>query len=506
MMNRRQMLRYSALGLAGLSTRSARSMGQMNMSAMFLPVGSSPWLPMFVDPLRIPPVLTPTARGKTQFYNITLRPGLAKVHRDLPPTPVWGFDGLYPGPTIRATKDQPIIVRFVSQLPNTHSMDAPPTGKMYPAVHLHGAMVAPQDDGHPRDSIPGVDSREYHYPNTQRGSTLIYHDHTHGETGRHVYHGLAGLYLIDDPEEERLGLPKGDFDIPLLIQDRLFNKDGSFGYALDSNSRETGMLGDRILVNGTVQPYFKVKRRKYRFRIVNASNARPYSLQLDPAGAFTQVGTGGALLPKPITLKMVELSPFQRADLVIDFSNYPGGSQVVLRNCSDCLWCPNCSGPSSFVMRFDVEGDAADDSKVPDGLSDWQNLPTDAQTVTRQFFLSRKSTPAGPVWMINGRAYDMNNPPMVEVKNGAVEKWKFINQTGHPHPIHIHLIQFQVLEINSVPQDPSMHGWKDVMVAPPNGSMTLVARFQGHAGRYLFHCHNLEHEDLGMMADFNITA
>ncbi len=202
---------------------------------------------------------------------------------------------------------------------------------------------------------------------------------------------------------------------------------------------------------------------------------------------------------------LLELSPFQRADVVIDFSAYPEGAQVVLRNCSDCLWCPNCSGPSTFVMRFDVEGSAPDNSKVPDGLSDWQNLPTTAQTVTRQFILTRKSTPAGPVWMINGQAYDMNNAPLVQVKHGDVEKWKFVNQTGHQHPVHIHLIQFQVLDINGVPQDPSMHGWKDVLVAPPNGHMTVIARFQGHTGKYLFHCHNLEHEDLGMMADYEIV-
>lgn len=505
MLNRRRMLRNSAFSLAALALRPDRVLGQMNMAGMLMPSGSSPWLTMYADALRIPPVLTPTLRGKTQFYNITLRPGLAKVHRDLPPTPIWGFDGVYPGPTIRATKDQPVVVRFVSQLPNSHGMNPAPAGPMYPAVHLHGAMVAPEDDGHPRDSVPNVDAREYHYPNTQRGGTLLYHDHTHGQTGLHVYQGLAGLYLIDDPEEERLGLPKGDFDIPLLIQDRLFNKDGTFAYGLDGNTRETGMLGDRILVNGTVQPYFKVKRRKYRFRIVNASNARPYYLQLSPGGTFVQVGTGGALLPKQTPKDLIELSPFQRADVVIDFSAYPEGSQVVLRNCSDCLWCPNCSGPSTFVMRFDVEGSAVDDSKVPDGLSDWQNLPTTAQTVTRQFILSRKTTPTGPVWMINGQAYDMNNAPLVQVKHGAVEKWKFVNQTGHQHPVHIHLIQFQVLDINGVPQDPSTHGWKDVLVAPPNGHMTVIARFQGHIGKYLFHCHNLEHEDLGMMADYEIV-
>jgi spore coat protein A len=502
MLTRRQMLRNSALGLAALAFTPRRVLGQMNME----PSGASPWLTMFADPLRIPPVLTPIQRGKTQFYSLTLRAGLAKVHRDLPATPVWGFDGLYPGPTIKATKGQPVVMRHVSLLPATHGTDASEAKLLYPSVHLHGAHVAPQDDGHPRAADPNLNQREYHYPNQQRAATLLYHDHSHGQTGMHVYHGLAGAYLIDDPDEQRLGLPEGDYDIPLLIQDRLFKPDGSFAYALDSKTRETGMLGDRILVNGVVQPYFKVTRRKYRFRLINASNARSYYLQLSTGAPFIQIGTGGGLLPKPMSKGLIELAPFQRADVIIDFSAYPEDTQVVLRNCSDCLWCPDCSGPTSFVMRFDVGASAVDRSTIPDALSAWENLPISAETVTRQFLLTRKTTPSGTVWLINNQTFDMANPPLAQVKHGDVEKWKFVNLTGHRHPVHIHLIQFQVLDINGVPQDPAQHGWKDVFVAPPNGHMTVAARFQGFTGKYLFHCHNLEHEDLGMMADYEIVA
>ncbi|HMP82204.1 MAG TPA: multicopper oxidase family protein [Verrucomicrobiota bacterium] len=506
MLNRRRMLRNSALGLAALALNPVRALGNMNMNMS--PGGSSPWLTLYKDALNIPPVLKPEIRGKTHYYTVTLQTGLARTHSDLPPTPVWGFNGLYPGPTIKATKGQPVVVRFVSQLPDTHGMNAEASaeiGMMYPAVHLHGAHVAPEDDGHPLASVPGMTQRDYNYPNNQRAATLLYHDHTHGQTGLHVYHGLAGLYLIDDPEEQNLGLPGGDYDIPLLIQDRLFNKDGSFSYVLDKNTRETGMLGDRILVNGVVQPHFKVARRKYRFRIVNASNARVLYLQLETLADFIQIGTDGGLLPKPVKKRMIELSPFQRADVVLDFSGYTKGAKVVMRNCQDCLWCPKCTGPSTFVMRFDVEDDAEDNSTVPTGLSPWQNLPVTARTVTREFTLTRKTTPDGTVWMINGQTYDMKNPPLIQVKHGDVEKWKFVNLTGHQHPIHIHLIQFQVLDINGVPQDPSLHGWRDVLVAPPNGHMTVVARYAGYTGRYLFHCHNLEHEDLGMMADYEIV-
>jgi len=489
------MLRNSALGVAALAMMPRRVLADMDMD----PSGTSPVLTPFVDALRIPPVLSPVMRGKTQHYTITMKAALAKLHRDLPMTVIWGFDGLFPGPTIKATKGQPVVIRHVSRLPDTHEDAASPMEMMYPSVHLHGARVAPQDDGHPREAIGPGAFRDYHYPNHQRAATLFYHDHSHGQTGLHVYYGLAGSYLIDDPEEQSLGLPQGDYDLPLLIQDRVFNADGSFQYMLNPSTRETGFLGDTILVNGVVQPYFKVARRKYRFRIINGSNARMYELQLSSGAPLVQIATDGGLLPEPASVAVIELSPAQRVDVVIDFGAYPLGTQLFLKNCA------SCTGSLANVMRFDVEYPAVDNSIVPDCLSSWEDLPVNAQTVTRQFLLNRQTTSGGAVWTINGQLFDTNNPPLAQVKHGDVECWKFINQTGHRHPMHIHLVQFQVLDINGVPQKPSEHGWKDTLVAPANGHITVAARFKGYTGKYLFHCHNLEHEDLGMMADFEIV-
>lgn len=499
MLNRRRMLRNSAVSLAALAMRPDRVVGGINMPEVGSS-GTSPPLMPFVDALRIPSVITPTLRGKTQFYTLTMRAGLAKLHRDLPTTVIWGFDGLYPGPTIKATKGQPVVVRHISRLPDTHKQGRSDMEMMYPSVHLHGGHVMPQDDGHPREAIGPGAFRDYHYPNNQRGATLFYHDHSHGQTGLHVYHGLAGSYLINDPEEQSLGLPQGDYDVPLLIQDRVFNADGSFHYQLDANTREAGFLGDTILVNGVVQPYYKVARRKYRFRIVNASNARMYELQLSSGAPLIQIATDGGLLPKPMAKAVLELSPAERADVVIDFAAYPLGTQIILRNCA------NCVGSLTGVMRFDVEVPNTEDTTLPDCLSSWEDLPVTAQTVTREFLLNRVTTASGAVWTINNHTYAMNNPPLATVKNGAVETWRFLNQTGHRHPMHIHLVQFQVMDINGVAQDPSVHGWKDTFVAPPNGQITVAARFSGYTGKYLFHCHNLEHEDLGMMADFEIVS
>jgi spore coat protein A, manganese oxidase len=512
MLNRRQMIHRTALSSAALALPAgalAQLVGKPRdpicgpnaflNAAQRSKAKSSPLLTPFVDPLRIPPTLVPAVRGKTHFYALTMKAGFAKLHRDLPTTVVWGFNGLYPGPTIRARKGNPVVVRQINYLPDHPAHD----GGMapLPAVHLHGAHVAPLDDGHPREAIPAMGWRDYHYPNHQRGTTLFYHDHSHGMTGHHVYHGLAGTYVIDDPAELALNLPRGEYDVQLLIQDRLFNPDGSLHYELTPEVQEMGLLGDTLLVNGIVQPFFKVAARKYRFRIVNGSNGRIYELQLSSGQPLIQIGTDGGLLPRPALKSVIQLAPSERADVVMDFGAFSVGTQVILKNCQ------SCTGTTAALMRFDVDRTAADDSDVPDCLSSWEDLPIDAQTTARQFTLDRQLGPGGTsTWVINGQSFGMNNPPLAQVPHGAVERWRFVNPTNHPHPIHIHLIQFQVLEINGQAQDPSAHGWKDTLVAPPNGQIAVAARFSGYTGRYLFHCHNLEHEDLGMMADYEIVS
>ena len=497
MLTRRKMIGRLALGAAGMAGGPWRLLAH-NDDPHLPAAGSSPILAPFQNALPIPPVLQPVRRGKTQFYTLTMRAGLAKLHRDLPSTVIWGFNGLYPGPTIRARKGEPVVVRQINHLPEDLAHGAHGAGQVDPSVHLHGAHVAPGDDGHPRESIPRGGFRDYHYPNQQRGTTLFYHDHSHGKTGLNVYRGLAGTYLIDDPEEDLLALPKGDFDVPLMIQDRILGADGSLIYMLDSDTRETGMLGDCLLVNGVVQPFFKVAARKYRFRIVNASNARIYQLQLSSGQPLIQIGTDGGLLPKPIAKSMIEIAPAERIEVVVDFSVYPPGTKVVLRNCMAC------TSRVAEVMRFDVESASPDPSLLPDCLSAWEELPT-GLTVTRQFILNRQTVNNETAWVINGQIFDVNNPPLAQVKHGTVERWRFVNPTNHPHPVHIHLVQFQVIEINGVLQDPSRHGWKDTLVAPPGGQIVVAARFDGYTGKYLFHCHNLEHEDLGMMADYEIV-
>lgn len=490
MLNRRHMLRNTAFGVAAILSTPRRLFAE----------DASPLLTPFKDPLRIPPVLAPVVRGKTDYYTLTMKAGLTKLHSDLPRTVIWGYNGSFPGPTIRATKGRPVVIRQINQLPEfTEASNGASMSAAMPAIHLHGAHTKPEDDGHPRESIMPGDYRDYHYPNHQRGTTLVFHDHSHMQTGHHVYLGLAGIYQIDDPAELSLGLPSGEYDVPLLIQDKFFNSNGALRYSIEGANREFGILADTVFVNGVVQPHFKVAARKYRFRIVNGSNARIYDLQLSSGRPLVQIGTDGGLLHKPQEKSVITMGPLERVDVVIDFSAYPVGTSVVLRSCA------SCTDRTAEIMRFDVNRTAADTSIVPDCLSEWTDLPVGADTVTRQFVLNNQNTPNGSLWIINGQVYETTNPPIASVKLGAVEKWRFTNPTNKFHPIHIHLVQFQILNVNGQPQDPSKHGWKDVFLIAPGGEVTVAARFDGYTGKFLMHCHNLEHEDMGMMADFEVV-
>ena len=276
-------------------------------------------IPKFVDPLPIPAAARPInkntiQRDKELCFNIVMQQAKHRFHRDFPLTRVWGYNGTCPGPTIEAPKDMPVKVRWENKLPTEHllpvdhtlhgTMDTPDVRTV---VHLHGANVEAHSDGHPeawfsRDYkyVGRKFEREvYEYTNHQAGGTLWYHDHALGITRLNVYAGLAGFYLIRDFLEERLNLPKGDYEIPIMIQDKAFNEDGSLFYPDNATppvdnpvpSTPSFFFGNTIAVNGKLWPYLEVEPRKYRFRILNASNVRAYELKLSNNGVFRQIGT-----------------------------------------------------------------------------------------------------------------------------------------------------------------------------------------------------------------------
>jgi spore coat protein A len=335
-------------------------------------------------------------------------------------------------------------------------------------------------------------------------------------TGPQVYKGLAGFHLVRDAAEDALPLPEGERDIPLMICDRSFAADGSFAYpALDATLRgkpgvtedyKSGVLGDVNLVNGAAWPFLEVTNTRYRFRLLNAANARRYRLALDPpppAGpTFVQVGADVGLLGQPVAHERIEIGPAERFDVVIDFSAYPVGTQVTLVN-------RYVEGAMSRVMRFHVVREARDDSAVPPRLVEFERLPRSSATVTREFRFAQEG--AGGMWTINGKPFD---PQRIDARPrlGATEIWRITS--SQDHPFHLHLAHFQVLGcgrrivgIGGADGKPGPYdaGWKDTVYVPSSEQVEIIARFDGYRGKYVFHCHNLEHEDMMMMANFEVV-
>ena len=272
------------------------------------PPASGPFEPFQRDLPRIP-VARPVARDK---YVLTMKPGTADI---LPgyTTPILGYDGRFPGPTIKATRGRPVEVRMI----NNGGRDL--------NTHLHGGVTPTADDGQPHDPIPNGAQRTYHYPSVQHAATMWYHDHAHGQTAATVFAGLAGFYIHSDPADAALELPQGDYDVPLMIQDRAFNADGSFRYKLDV---DRGYRGDTILVNGQIAPRMRVERRLYRLRFLNASNARPYSLSLGNGRPMVQIASDGGLLPAPVVRTSIPLEPAERVEVLVDFRGVGVGAQA----------------------------------------------------------------------------------------------------------------------------------------------------------------------------------
>ena len=447
----------------------------------------SPAPAAFDAPLPILPALAPTSSdATTDYYDITMEVGTKEI-RPGKQTTIWGYNGLYPGPTIRARSNRRTVVRQANHLEESMS------------VHLHGGHTPPESDGHPTDLIGPGATKTYVYPNNQVAATLWFHDHAIDVTGRHVYMGLAAFYLLSDSFEDSLPLPKGDNDIALLIQDRLFNSDGSLSYPITDNTIRTGVVGDTILVNGAIQPHLEVGRRKMRFRILNGSNARIYKLGLSTGDALIQVGSDGGLLEHPATRPAIALAPGERIDVVIDFSKYPVGTEVVLKNQN------SFSSPSlPDVLRFDVVREEADESSVPSTLRPMVRLPESSASVTRNLDLSQTfQSGRNDIWTINGKLYD---PATVDAlpRLNTTEIWKIRNFSDQAHPFHIHDIEWQILDVDGVPPAPGDDGMKDTFLVPAGSVARVIGTFTDNLGGYVSHCHILEHEDHAMMINFEV--
>src|SRR5215469_16035683 len=448
----------------------------------------------FEQLLRVPPILAPTRTdADTDYYDVVQAAARQEILPGLH-TPIWGYNGTFPGPTIRAKSGRKTVVR------QTNALSGPVS------VHLHGGVQPPESDGYPTDLIPFGGTKEYVYPNLHRAATLFYHDHAMDRTGLNVYMGLSGLYVIEDGIDDALPLPKGDFDVPLIIQDRSFNPDGTFAFSNNDPANVFAEGGDVILVNGVPWPRFQVAARKYRFRILNASSTKTYRLGLSSHQAIVQIATDGGLLDRPISLQSLDLAPAERAEVVIDFAGLALGSSVDLENALG-------SGDLGRVMRFQVTRAASDDSKIPAVLDPTEPLTESMAAATRTFVFKPVPRPSFPPFRfaINGQLFD---PSRIEarVPEGDVEIWQFENRTiglgpvaAQEHPVHVHLVNFLVLDRDGRPPQVYERGWKDTVLVGVGQIVRVIARFAPFPGKYVMHCHNLAHEDHSMMANFEVV-
>jgi spore coat protein A len=490
----------------------------------------------FVDALPLPAVAQPVsgASGSAADYTITMKQVTQKLHRDLPPTVVWGYDdgttgGTFPGPTIEAGRDQPVTVTWANDLRDSAGslrtdhylpVDTCPHGvtdaSPRTVVHLHGGHVAAEFDGYPEDTFLPGQQVVYEYPNWQEAATIWYHDHALGITRLNVYMGLAGFYLIRDANESSLGLPSGESEVPLVIQDRTFNPDGSLRYPAQWQEH---FFGDTILVNGRVWPFLNVKKGKYRFRLLNGSNSRVYRLSLSNGASFQVIGTDGGLLTAPVTVSEILITPGERFDVVIDFQSYATGTEILLVNSAPAPY-PGIPGVGIIpdIMKFVVVGQTGHTAALPLNLNTVESLQETDAVISRDFELEKADgVCTASVWLINGLGWD----EITELpKLGDTEIWRFINKSGVSHPMHMHLVFFQVLDIQpgqvtggvwspsgpAVPPLPEEAGWQDTVNVEPFQAVRVIARFEDFVGKYPYHCHILEHEDHEMMRQFQTVT
>jgi len=449
------------------------------------------------------------------------------------PTQVWQYHAIvhqgdknrvmklprsYLGPIIRAHQGEKVRIRFTNATPEES------------IVHWHGLHVPAIMDGHPRDVISQGETYLYEFEVKNRAGTYWYHPHPHGRTGPQVYRGLAGLFLVSDEEEQSIGLPSNEYDVPLVIQDRIFDRNNQLVYTSGHRMEQmTGFLGDRIMVNGMPDFTLAVSTSAYRLRLLNGSNSRIYCLAWQDDRPLTVIGTDGGLLKRPVQRRYVFLSPGERLELWADFSDDPVGSDTALvslpfdagiagrgmmmgRGTMQGQSLPNGAGFSIFKIK--VAKRERNDRILPQELSLIAPFRVDTAvnfSSPKQFFLTMNHMQ----WSINGRTFEMQDVANDEIVHlDTKEIWEFNNTGGGmmrmmnlPHPIHLHGKQFRVIERSGVAHQGYVdEGWKDTVLIMPGERIRILVDFNDYPGMFLYHCHNLEHEDMGMMRNYYVKV
>ncbi len=506
---------------------------------------SRPWLQpdklaRFVDPLSVPRSLRATEQRPhphepgRQVGNLRIEMRMADVrlHRDLPPTRMWSYEGSVPGPTIEVRKGEGLLIDWVNHLPADHFLPIDHTlcgagaelPKVRTAVHVHGAAVPPESDGFPENwQTPGQTYQAF-YPAEQDAATLWYHDHAMGIERLNQYAGLFGFFLVRDAEEDALNLPRGNYEIPLVLCDRLFYADGGLHYP-DSGDPEAPWVpeiyGDVVMVNGALFPFLEVEPRAYRFRILNASNTRFFRFSLSNGFKFIQIGSDQGLLPEPAIRKELAMAAAERMDVVLDFTEL-AGQRFTLINQSQALMEFRVAGAGAAEVDSAQNRVTPDLFSVPRRLREVARIPESAAVRSRMLTLNEYMHPKTHVMLmlLNGKYWHdpVSETPLLD----SVEVWNFINTTQDLHPIHLHLVRFQLLERRAFDVDDFLNynkfhyvgdpappevgetGWKDTIQAHPETVTRIIIPFKGYPGRYVWHCHLLEHAANEMMRPFDV--
>ena len=518
-LSRRQFLKRSGAGVGAFAAARTMTIGAGAIGGTVATAGSAGAFEPFTRPLTMPPVLT------SPDISLVAQPSDVQVLAGAP-TRLWTFNGSFPGPIIRRPSGEPTRVTVTNSLPAE-------AGSL--TIHHHGSHSASSEDGQPGRNViePGA-SRTYTYEfvedgGAERAALQWYHDHTHFNTGRNVWRGLAGMFIVDDEFEASLPLPKGEFELPLMITARQFDANNQLTNPFTAPGRDKAAVTDslgksgyppfdefpasKLLVNGTPQPYADVAARRYRLRVLNASNFHPYNLSV-VAGTtkldLIQIGTESGLLPAPITRKEILLGPAERADLIVDFAGHLGQNlRLVSGNVTGASSIPKTAPAVVQMLEFRVNREAVDDSSVPASLRPLPEWAAGASSQPdRVWAFGLGVDDAGrPAWTVNGQAFDhqrIDARPAL----GSVETWMLVNTTtyGTSHYIHIHDVDWKVLSRNGAAPGPGEDALKETFRLDPGEVVVVAGKFTDHLGPYMLHCHMLEHEDHGMMSTFEVVA
>ncbi|MBU6317106.1 MAG: multicopper oxidase family protein [Acidobacteria bacterium] len=507
--DRRDLLKAGVFAGAAIGLPVVRSVGAA--APPKLPLSKLP-KPFTMPFKRLPDAVPSHRSATTDYYEIE---ETAKQAEIIPGYRSWvySYAGSVPGPTIHAQRDRQTVVRFRNLLPEFH----PTLGyESWTSVHLHGGNSLPQYDGYAGDITRPGEYKDYSYLNNETGRTIWYHDHGEHHTAENAYHGLAGMYVIHDPAEEaQFPLPTGAHDVCMVVHEAAFAADGNLWFSL---ANENMFPSDVILVNGVPWPVLKVKRRKYRFRIVVGAMSRAFGFSLSNGMPLKVIASDGGLLPRAVDTKVLRQCPGERYEIVIDFAEVfkgaPVGARVNLMNSPTVT--VNVDGPNTNkVMAFELDSDPDTFDPTNNGAVPAELRPIDAehdwnesQVVTdREWLLHRQNG----LWKINRTTWEdivLSGYELVgaTMNVGDVERWTWRNSAGGwYHPSHAHFIDSRIISRNGKPPLPYETGLKDTLFLGQTEEIKVLVRADS-PGTWMIHCHNIIHEDHDMMTQFRVVG